>query len=143
VTDKENTLRKIASFLDISFHPNLLEHDKHNALKKKLPADDQQTQQWEQKKHDDLHRNVYTDRLAAWQNELSSDEIAIVNYICHETAQKLGYDSHAVSISWNKKMAIALSTFKSYLVCNIFIIHYYKIPFALRQLLIKYLKIRK
>lgn len=143
VADKENTLREVASFLNISFHPNLLEHDKHSTFKKKLPADDQQAQQWEQKKNDDLHRNVYTDRLTAWQNELSPDEIAIVNHICHETTQKLGYDSQVISISWTKKITIALSTFKSYLVCKLFIIHYYQIPFALRQLLIKYLKIRK
>ena len=151
VNNKERLLHDICHFLNISFDEVLLNHQDQNQIQTPKPntlatADTEQETAWQQKKQADLSKSIYTNRLAAWKTELSNNEIAVVETFCSSTAAKLGYEN-SVALSNTKQMWLRLlnspQIILSYVVCSIFIINYFRLPFKLRLLLAKYLKIRK
>lgn len=147
VNNKERLLQDICRFLDIGFDAVLLNHQTQTLNSNTLAtADSEQETAWQQKKQADLSKSIYTNRLAAWKTELTNNEIAIVEAFCSSTAAKLGYEN-SVELSNAKQMWLRLlnspQIMLSYVVCSIFIINYFRLPFKLRLLFAKYLKIRK
>lgn len=149
VTDKEAILRQICAFLSLPFDEALLHHHEQQAANNQAASANRNSaddDQWRQKKQTDLSKSVYTDRLAAWQQQLSPNEIALTTAISEQSAQQLGYPA-AVTLTegqarrwrWANAPRIALSA----VVCWVFIIHYFKLPLWLRGLFARYLKVRK
>nr|MBP6665159.1 sulfotransferase [Chitinophagales bacterium] len=152
VTDKENLLHKICSFLDIEFDQAMLTHEQQQNTKNETPnntANNINTEkvaaEWEQWKADNRNQAVFTNRLAAWKQKLSTRNQEICNTISAATALKLGYDTAPPSLlkqTWllfSCLPQIALG----YITTTLFIRHYFHLPFSWRLLLAKYLKVRK
>ena len=154
VTDKENLLHKICSFLDIEFDQAMLTHEQQQNTKNETPnntANNINTNapkaaaEWEQWKTDNRNQAVFTNRLAAWKQKLSTRNQEICNTISASTAIKLGYDTAPPSLlkqTWllfSCLPQIALG----YITTTLFIRHYFHLPFSWRLLLAKYLKVRK
>jgi hypothetical protein len=80
INDIEHSLRNICIHLDIEFDEGMLKYNKNKAQFKQN-ASNINTQ-----KAPDL-------KLATkWENKLSTRQIAIINFVAHETLKKLGYE---------------------------------------------------
>ncbi len=103
VSNPENNLKQICSFLDIEFSSELLNF--HKSREKTL-------NQYKEKNIDKFHKKVYTpidaNNTQKWKRELSDREIIIADYIVGKTANEYGYEKKYNNFSFKLKFGQTL-----------------------------------
>jgi len=83
VQDPEITLRTILEFLGLPFHQEILGRQEQGA---------QEYSNFYSNIHAQLNRNVSTEFVDKWKNQLTTAEVEAVEAICGELMTRLGYD---------------------------------------------------
>jgi len=84
VTNPERTLRPICDFLNITFSPQMLEHHKRDFLGFR-DLDSQPHMK-------NTLKPVFTSSIDKWREELSPQEIALIQYVLSDEMYLLGYE---------------------------------------------------
>lgn len=111
IKDTENTLKKIYAFLGLPYDPSY--HQKYQGLKNKevihileknheLPPE---TLRLLSDRHKSTLSSINTQKVEEWktQNVYSKKQLALIDYICKDTAEKLGYEYN------DKKVSLSLT----------------------------------
>jgi hypothetical protein len=147
VTDKENLLKEICSFLDIPMNDAMIQHNQNETAQKRLQdiQTDESLNEYERRKKENLGKTIFTDRLEAWKNELSPAEIRTCEAICGEIGTQFGYlptqnisNTQRLWVYLSRALPIAIT----YISTQLFMKHYYSLPLGMRNFLIKYLKFK-
>lgn len=148
VTDKEQMLRQVCNFVDIPFDNAILRHEEAKSTEKKIRDNTLQANElgdYEVRKKTNVTQATFTNRLQAWQTQLSPNEIAIAEVIAGKTARNWGYvptqTVGAARRAWIWTSA-ALPIAFMHLSTTLLMRYYYYLPFGVRQSMIKYLKLR-
>jgi hypothetical protein len=93
VADPAGTLRSLCSYLGIDYSENMLEFQD---LSKKIKAHVKESSSAElfdkiNKMHSNLDNNVNPQRIKAYEKELTTEEIRMINYVCSHFAHRFGY----------------------------------------------------
>ncbi len=82
----ESTVRELCAFLEIDFHPSLMEHH--------LVAEKMNTQKpaYFRRHHHNVLNPLNQDALKKWQKELSTAEVELIEQIAGEYGASRGYD---------------------------------------------------
>lgn len=147
VTDKENMLREICSFIGINFDEAMLQHNKNEQLTKQLADtnDDDTLSEYHKRKRGNIAKTTFTDRLEAWKAELTPAEIRTLEVIAGNIGKQFGYQptqtantTQKISTYFSNCIPIAIT----YLSTQLLMKHYYSLPLGVRNFLIKYFKLR-
>ncbi len=94
ITDTERELKRMAQFFNFSYDEKMLNY--HEDVKKfsldRLDNSDKKDRYLV--KYSDLSKPIYTDRLNAWQKDLSTEEISMIDSVTSELAEKLDYNKN-------------------------------------------------
>ncbi len=145
VQDTEKWVRQTCQFLNIGFdkamltpHQNL-ETQAQNLQNTKATA-------YDKKKIGDLTKPITTSHLAAWKTRLTDQEITEIETLCAQTGSLFGYEP-SKQLSTTDKLKVYLFNLPHLVLANIILSvlvkNYFYLPFSLRMLLIKYLKITR
>ncbi|MCE3278185.1 MAG: Sulfotransferase domain protein [Bacteroidetes bacterium] len=137
VADPTAILKELCSYLDINYSDRMFEfqdlskkikeHVKENAADKVYNKIS--------KMHSNLDNNVTQKRVKAYEKELSSEEIAIVNYVCSDFALKFGYLEQQEVNDIRPKRSWKFNKFKYELIVSVYYLlkaAYYKLPVSFR-----------
>lgn len=147
VSDKENLLKEICSFLDIPMNDAMIQHNQNETAQKRLQdtQNDESLNEYEKRKKENLGKTIFTDRLEAWKNELTPAEISSCEAICGEIGTQFGYQP-TQNISNLKRFWVYFSGILPltiiYISVGVFMKNHYNLPLSVRNFLIKYLKFR-
>lgn len=135
VTDTHTTLLNLCKYLNIDYTEDMLHFQQ---LSKQMKAHARKNTSSEiaeriEKMHSNLDNDINTSRVKAYEKELTTEEIKILNYICGQQGAKLGYEkSHDSSkIKINRLFKYSISFFKIR-IYHVWISLYYKLPVWLR-----------
>ncbi len=145
VQDTEKWVRQTCQFLNISFdkamltpHQNL-ETQAQNLQNTEVTARDK-------KKIGELTKPINTSHLGAWKTRLSDREITEIETLCAQTGSLFGYEP-SKQLTTTDKLKVYLFNLPRLVLANItfwlLVKNYFYLPFSLRMLLIKYLKITR
>lgn len=138
--DPENTLKKICSHLGIEYAENML-HFQGLISKTREHAREHLSHEVYDKitqMHSNLDKDVNTNRVNAFEKELSREEVSILNYCCREFGTRFNYlsstENYPAKFSWKYHYFTAkLKVVTYYRLKNL----YFKLPVSLRILLLK------
>lgn len=137
---------KLNEFLEIN--SNMLETDFEEKLKVNTTNFDIPNEYTERfsKKYTDLNKTLNTERLDAWKEQLSANEIKICEAICSNFGKEMGYNSF-INISKFEKIKIIVhhlpSIIKGYIdVYKDKILYYAPIKIKLNRLKKKYIELK-
>jgi hypothetical protein len=127
VTNPKELLQKICDFLEVAFIEEMLNYYKNNRM--------EFTKKYFHKMVKNIDKPPDRSRIEAWQKKLSSKQITLIETICAETMQKLGYQLEnqdiAISSAYitltrmqriigiSRQLLHYLLTRPGYLLCNL------------------------
>jgi hypothetical protein len=82
VAAAENTVRRVCTFLDVAYVPAMLDYYKTGSVEYGAIYD---------QIHEKINRPPQPDRIHAWRERLSPDEVRLVETICNPPMTALGY----------------------------------------------------
>ena len=93
VKDPEATLKKLCSFLSVDYTPGMLNYQDLSKKIKEHVKENKEEQVYDKinKMHANLDNKVNISRVNAYENELSAEEIAILDYVCSGYGKQFGY----------------------------------------------------
>ena len=91
VTDHENIIKDMCSFLNVEFEAALLDYDKIDFSKSEIAAP--KTDAFAKEHFSGLNRNVHGAKVDSWKTKLSGKEIKIIDGICSKYASQFGYQA--------------------------------------------------
>jgi hypothetical protein len=134
VLQPENTIKNICQFLQVPFLPQMLSPQER--LSTITTATTEQLAPRDQKILTELAKPINTSRLEVWKDQLSDNELRILETICGDIGRKFGYepilslnDQEKKQILDKNKWAIA----KEKMLFSLSVSNYYKFPYWLRQ----------
>ena len=134
VTNTEQVIRNICTFLEIPFHESMLNPQKQVKIEK------QGLNQREEKKLGDLAKPINTSRLEAWKTRLTAQEITILEAICSNTGKQFGYQA-TQEVSTTQKLALRLRYAPQFLLAwfthQFLLKRYYHYPISWRTWFVK------
>jgi hypothetical protein len=114
VADPEATLRSICHFLDEEYMPSLLSHvsqtsSEHFGSEHRKLWKGSYMARWWDSHLDRVHRPIDNERVGVWNEELSSLQQWIVEYVTFREASQVGYEVHRPTIGVLRALAIGWS----------------------------------
>jgi hypothetical protein len=98
-TRPEKTLRRLCSFLDLSFAPDMLSF--YEGPRSAFP---------ETVRTSNIRKPVNETSVTKWKSELSAQEIAAVEFICDAPMRQMGYEPTGTALHWSTRLNIALKS---------------------------------
>lgn len=139
VTDPENVLKKISSFIGIEYSNTMLNYSENI---KKVSSQSHLLQEYISSYHSGLTQQVNTNKVGIWKTELSKNESDIIWSICKNTAIKNGYQKNSSDKIFFINI-VNLYCLIHFYISNILIPYlYFSSPFILKYI-IKKIKYRK
>jgi hypothetical protein len=122
VADKENMLKEIAGFFDITYSTYML--DFHESIKEKLKTKDLTNVQYDRaiKKIEGLSKPINPNRVYAWQKELNSVDIQKADFFCSSEGKQLDYIPQSDKISNVKKLSFQLQSIPARIRLGLFLL---------------------
>ncbi len=139
ILNKEAELKKICTFLNLSFNSAISENltpYKTDTSGYNIPP---QLKTRLDKKYSDLNKPVNTSRIDSWKTELTKEEILLCDVICGNFAKQLGY-TELQPYPYLTKCLLKIKSFSSLMKASInqkkeYIIYYVPPKIKLRRLL--------
>lgn len=130
----ELSLKNICQFLNVPYEEKMMHYqglskEMIDHIKENAPQD---TFNQINAMHGNLMSEVNSKRIRAYEKELTSDEIALLEYVCGEQARKLGYEvekPQSVKFSWKIAAVYNALKVKFFYGWRAF---YYRLPVLLR-----------
>ncbi len=93
VSQPEETLRKLCTYLEVPFDAAMLDHKAKASEMKRHLQENTSGEKFKKvmEMHGNLESDVNTNRVRAAEKELSAEEIAILDNICFDLGEKFGY----------------------------------------------------
>lgn len=104
VSNPETKIKELAQFFDFEYHNDILnfhQNIKENSLKQ-VVENPILSQPQAITKYEKLSKPINTERMEAWKEKLTEEEIEICSFICGDIASELGYNIEAKSCNINK-----------------------------------------
>ena len=95
-----DTLKGICGFIGVAFETAMLDHQRYR--------DHQYLEPYYREVHRNLEETITRDRVTAWTNELTPEEIATVEAICGASMEPLGYPLTAQGVPVQARWRTAL-----------------------------------
>lgn len=125
VANSEKEIKQICEFLNIDFDHKMLEFYKNKSDNLSF---------W----HKNLNSKLNSDNINKWEKELNKKQIAKIDFICNDVANKLGYKE---KIKFNFKLyfstIIPVVYAKTFTFSELFL---FKIPFFIRTIIINFVR---
>lgn len=114
VTNTESEVEKLVSFLDVKLEEEMFRPEKDKSLAQVKPHFEKimtgEKLQRELKMHERLTKPIDTKKVAVWKTKLSTHQLRILEIVCGDLGQKLGY-SPSKQYSVIEKIGIHFSAF--------------------------------
>lgn len=145
VQDTEKWVRQTCQFLNIGFDKAML--TPHQNLETQAQAiQNTEVTARDKKKIGELTKPINTSHLGAWKTRLTDQEIIEIETLCAQTGSLFGYEP-SKQLTATDKLKVYLLNLPRLVLANItfwlLVKNYFYLPFSLRMLLIKYLKITR
>ncbi|HWY38154.1 MAG TPA: sulfotransferase [Bacteroidia bacterium] len=138
VLNPEAELKKVCSFLNISYNPAMLQYDEQ--IKKEMIENEnrlgEDTKNLISLLHGGLSQKVHTEKINIWKQELKPAEVNLVWSVCGKLAKKIGYAKGAGFVKQGSGFKYTF-TFLSILLKRIYIDLYYALPFFIKRFIKK------
>ncbi len=136
ISNPEIELKKICSFLDITYNNVMLKYDEQiNEEVKKTKLDAEILKEFSLF-HGGLREKVNTEKIGAWKKDLKTEEANLIWTICGSLAEKIGYTKHENFIRQKIKPTEYLVNFTVYRI-RIVTYLYHVFPYFVRYLVKK------
>lgn len=141
-SDPENTLKTICSYLNIKYSENMLHFQEHIDKTKDYAKQNLSSDVYNKitEMHSNLYKDVNTNRVKAYEKELSEEEISVLNFFCNDYGKKFNYINENRSGLNDSKFSWKLNFFYTnaklhlyYRLKNM----YFKLPVGLRLQFLK------
>lgn len=145
VQDTEKIIRQSCNFLQIPFQEAML--TPHQNLEKQAQTlQNTEVTARDKKKIGELTKPINTSHLNAWKTRLTESEINTIETLCAQTGKLFGYQP-SKQLSAADKLKVYLFNLPRLVLANItfqlLVKNYFHLPFNIRMLLIKYLRITR
>ncbi|MEZ5197420.1 MAG: sulfotransferase [Bacteroidales bacterium] len=98
VSDPENEIRSICSFLAVTYEESILTFHNHDNFNGFLPDTSME------RYHSSLFNPIHSEKVNTWISKLRNDEVRIADWVVGDTAEKSGYKRQFDTISQGLKI---------------------------------------
>ena len=137
VSDPENELKRLCGFLNLEYHPQMLEYD--SKVKSEFLAKEKVLSEHVihsiKRDHDGLTKKLYTDKIGVWKTGLGEYRTNLVWTLNGKLAEKLGYEPPENFRPVRKPLQIAIGKFWFWVMAIAYPKMYYWLPWWFRKLI--------
>jgi hypothetical protein len=139
ITAPENEIKRICSFLEVPFNPQMLEHDQW--VKKRMESDPVFVEKVIQKDNTNVHegftKKMYKEKIGFWKGGLTKEQANMVWTINRDMALKAGYVQAEDFVKQSKGFKFLLYSVRFFVLEIVLVKFYYILPFGMRRIIKK------